>query len=173
VADAGQSAVNSREAATVGGAAARSAPAFVPKERRCGVGQKAEPLDAEARLALEQRQHRAADAGPGDRPDNQRAEQAVRPFALDPAEPDQPSVVVEADEGAAGFGEVGGRQLGGCQRAGQIIQRARRETRDAEAGHARAPRSYQPRDAFTIETTDSITGTSTSTPTTVASAAPE
>ena len=33
--------------------------------------------------------------------------------------------------------------------------------------------SYQLRDAFTIFTTDSITGTSTNTPTTVASAAPE
>lgn len=36
-----------------------------------------------------------------------------------------------------------------------------------------APRSYQPRVALTILTTDSITGTSTSTPTTVAKAAPE
>ena len=36
-----------------------------------------------------------------------------------------------------------------------------------------APASYQPRVLFTILTTDSITGTSISTPTTVASAAPE
>src|SRR3546814_3307583 len=43
----------------------------------------------------------------------------------------------------------------------------------AEAGHARAPCSYQPRERFTMLTTESITGTSTSTPTTVASAAPE
>ena len=35
------------------------------------------------------------------------------------------------------------------------------------------PRSYQPRERRTICTTDSITGTSTSTPTTVASAAPD
>src|SRR3546814_1947032 len=42
----------------------------------------------------------------------------------------------------------------------------------AEAGHARAPCSYQPRERFTMLTTESITGTSTSTPTTVASAAP-
>ena len=35
------------------------------------------------------------------------------------------------------------------------------------------PASYQPRDSFTRWTTESITGTSTSTPTTVASAAPE
>jgi hypothetical protein len=41
------------------------------------------------------------------------------------------------------------------------------------AAHAVAPRSYQPRDAFTILTTDSITGTSISTPTTVARAAPD
>src|SRR5690606_26351996 len=34
-------------------------------------------------------------------------------------------------------------------------------------------RSYQPRERFTIQTMDSITGTSISTPTTVASAAPE
>lgn len=33
--------------------------------------------------------------------------------------------------------------------------------------------SYQPRLAFTIATTDSMTGTSTNTPTTVASVAPE
>ena len=37
----------------------------------------------------------------------------------------------------------------------------------------RSPASYQPRDACTILTTDSITGSSTGTPTTVASAAPE
>src|SRR5882762_8098654 len=36
-----------------------------------------------------------------------------------------------------------------------------------------APASYQPLDSFTRWTTESITGTSTSTPTTVASAAPE
>jgi hypothetical protein len=36
-----------------------------------------------------------------------------------------------------------------------------------------APDSYQPRVAFTIRTTESMTGTSTSTPTTVASAAPD
>src|SRR3546814_7529082 len=35
------------------------------------------------------------------------------------------------------------------------------------------PRSYQPLERFTIQTTESITGTSISTPTTVASAAPE
>ena len=35
------------------------------------------------------------------------------------------------------------------------------------------PRSYQPRLAFTTRTTSNITGTSTSTPTTVASAAPD
>jgi hypothetical protein len=34
-----------------------------------------------------------------------------------------------------------------------------------------APASYQPRVAFTIQTTDNMMGTSTSTPTTVASAA--
>src|SRR3989337_994744 len=38
--------------------------------------------------------------------------------------------------------------------------------------HAAAA-SYQPRERFTMCTTESITGTSTSTPTTVASAAPE
>ena len=37
----------------------------------------------------------------------------------------------------------------------------------------RAPRSYQSFEPFTIHTTDSITGTSIRTPTTVASAAPE
>ena len=36
-----------------------------------------------------------------------------------------------------------------------------------------APRSYQPLERFTIHTTDSMTGTSMRTPTTVASAAPE
>ena len=35
------------------------------------------------------------------------------------------------------------------------------------------PLSYQPFDRLTIQTTDNITGTSISTPTTVASAAPE
>ena len=35
------------------------------------------------------------------------------------------------------------------------------------------PRSYHPLERRTIDTTDSITGTSTSTPTTVASAAPD
>ena len=84
-----------------------------PEKWRRGVGQKVEPLGAEpARLALEQRQHRTADAGaPAIGQDHQRAEQAVRPFALDPAEPDQPSVVVEADEGAAGFGELCGCEV--------------------------------------------------------------
>src|SRR3546814_2959841 len=47
------------------------------------------------------------------------------------------------------------------------------ERRGADHDHAAAPRSYQPRDRFTIATTESITGTSTSTPTTVASAAPD
>src|SRR5690606_38636562 len=37
----------------------------------------------------------------------------------------------------------------------------------------RLPRSYQPLERFTIHTTESMTGTSTSTPTTVARAAPE
>ena len=37
----------------------------------------------------------------------------------------------------------------------------------------RAPCSYQPRERFTMRTTSSITGTSISTPTTVANAAPE
>jgi hypothetical protein len=60
--------------------------------------------------------------------DNQRAEQAVRTLRPRSRRTDQPSVVVEADEGAAGFGEVGGRQLGGRQRAGQIIQRPARDT---------------------------------------------
>jgi hypothetical protein len=41
------------------------------------------------------------------------------------------------------------------------------------AAYAVAPRSYQPRDPFTILTTDSMTGTSISTPTTVARAAPD
>jgi hypothetical protein len=36
-----------------------------------------------------------------------------------------------------------------------------------------APDSYQPRVAFTIRITESMTGTSTSTPTTVARAAPD
>ena len=36
-----------------------------------------------------------------------------------------------------------------------------------------SPRSYQPFERFTIQTTESITGTSISTPTTVASAAPD
>ena len=40
--------------------------------------------------------------------------------------------------------------------------------------HARVcPRSYQPRERWTMRTTESITGTSMSTPTTVASAAPD
>ena len=66
----------------------------------------------------------------------------------------------------------------------QIVGRAPGERlRDAEGGDDDAappmspaqlmPRSYQPRERRTIRTTDSITGTSTSTPTTVASAAPD
>ena len=48
-------------------------------------------------------------------------------------------------------------------------------TRQRGAGAVKParPRSYQPREPFTILTTDSITGTSISTPTTVASAAPD
>ena len=51
---------------------------------------------------------------------------------------------------------------------GRLHQRASLTTRGSAW-----PRSYQPFDRFTIQTTDSMTGTSISTPTTVASAAPD
>src|SRR5208283_2845928 len=75
----------------------------------------------------------------------------------------------EATEGATGDGAMHflrraiRRRIGHWPWAGDASDRA------ADL----APISYQPFDRLTIQTTDSITGTSMSTPTTVASAAPE
>ncbi len=73
------------------------------------------------------------------------------------------------------------RRVAGAERQRRTLVRVaeieRREVirvgKLAQPDAGRRPRSYQGRDAFTIRTTDSITGTSTSTPTTVASAAPD
>ena len=54
-----------------------------------------------------------------------------------------------------------------------VLGAGQAECRDCDASHAAFPRSYQTFEALTIFTTDSITGTSIRTPTTVASAAPE
>ncbi len=76
---------------------------------------------------------------------------------------------------AARLGLEGADAIGNAlvvnRRNGFGVCRGRGPCRKHHAGDC--PRSYQPRERRTMRTTDSITGTSISTPTTVASAAPD
>src|SRR3546814_3020048 len=61
---------------------------------------------------------------------------------------------IEPAEAAAGLIEIGDRQAGSGQRLRQMDAGVSVERRGADHDHAAAPRSYQPRDRFTIATTE-------------------
>ena len=108
------------------------------------------------------------------RRDRDRAQQHVGRVPFQTAKANRSAFTGEAEEHPARPIKVRHRQACPVQRLFQAaeISEAFRLKHGCSC-HAAAPLSYQPREAFTILTTDSMTGTSISTPTTVARAAPD
>jgi hypothetical protein len=105
--------------------------------------------------------------------DDERAQQPVLSAPLDADIADRPVLVRQAEEAPVWAVEIVCRKPRLLEGDTQNVISATRHFKERGSGHADAPASYQARLRFTIATTESITGTSTRTPTTVASAAPE
>jgi hypothetical protein len=103
--------------------------------------------------------------------DDHRAEQQVRRLAFQAAEAHRPGRAHDKEEVPARLAHVVARQPSQVSGLQQFLQAIRADRQEAKSGlckslsdHAVAPRSYQPRLARTMRTTESMTGTSTSTP---------